>query len=276
VSEIVKVIILAIIEGITEFLPISSTGHLIVAAEFVRLRDSLQGVFEIFIQIGAVIAVIVFYRAEIWQQVRTVHEAPQVRHFGLMIIVAFIPAAVIGFLFGDQIDQYLFNPLNVAIALIVGGIFFIVVERLRPTPPKDLTRAETLNQAQKITFRQALAIGLWQLLALIPGMSRSGMTIMGGLLAGIDRATVTLFSFYLAIPTLGLATVYTLVKNLDKISRDDFAYLMIGAVLAGVVAYFAIGWLLRFVSRNTFIPFGIYRILLGIVILVLLASGMLA
>lgn len=275
-SEIVKVIILAIIEGITEFLPISSTGHLIVAAEFVRLRDSLQGVFEIFIQIGAVIAVIVFYRAEIWQQVRTVHEAPQVRHFGLMIIVAFIPAAVIGFLFGDQIDQYLFNPLNVAIALIVGGIFFIVVERLRPTPPKDLTRAETLNQAQKITFRQALAIGLWQLLALIPGMSRSGMTIMGGLLAGIDRATVTLFSFYLAIPTLGLATVYTLVKNLDKISRDDFAYLMIGAVLAGVVAYFAIGWLLRFVSRNTFIPFGIYRILLGIVILVLLASGMLA
>jgi undecaprenyl-diphosphatase len=276
VSEIVKVIILAIIEGITEFLPISSTGHLIVAAEFVRLRDSLQGVFEIFIQIGAVIAVIVFYRAEIWQQVRTVHKDPQVRHFWLMIIVAFIPAAVIGFLFGDQIDQYLFNARNVAIALIVGGIFFIVVERLRPTPPKNLTRAETLANAKKITIRQALAIGLWQLLALIPGMSRSGMTIMGGLLAGIDRATVTLFSFYLAIPTLGLATVYTLVKNLDKISSDDFAYLIIGAVLAGVVAYLAIGWLLRFISRNTFILFGIYRIVLGIMILVLLASGTLA
>ncbi len=273
-EEWIKVVILGIVEGITEYLPISSTGHLIIASNFLELKESLRGVFEIFIQIGAVVAVIAYYRAELLAQATQARTNANVRHLWMAIIIAFIPAAAIGFLFSDWIDEVLFNPTNVAIALIVGGVMFIAIEyyqKRRPiTAPESDQSLEA--QTQSITFRQAIFIGCWQVLALFPGMSRSGMSILGGMVGGLNRSVATQFSFYLAIPTLGLATLYTLIKNLDSISADDMGLLLLGAVISGIVSWFAIAWLLRFISTHTFIPFGIYRIVLGVIILVLMVS----
>jgi len=271
-AEWVKVLLLGIIEGVTEFLPVSSTGHLIISAEFMQLRDSLDGTFEIFIQIGAVFAVLFYYRVQLWQQLFALPANSSVQKLWLGVFIAFIPAAVIGLLLGDLIDRLLFNPLVVAGALIVGGLLFLVVERLRFSDNAEKQRAEKQrDEKQKtentITVRQAVIVGLWQVLALIPGMSRSGMSIIGGMLAGLDRQDATQFSFYLAIPTLGAATVYTLLSNLDEISQSDLVLLLLGAVISAVVAWLSIGWLLRYVSSNNFIPFGYYRIAVGLLIL---------
>lgn len=262
--DIIKVIILGIVEGLTEFLPISSTGHLIVASALLDF-NALGGTFEIFIQFGAVVAVVLFYRAELFQQVRLIRSDRGVQRLWLGILMAFIPAAVIGFLFSDQIKAVLFNPAVVAIALIVGGIIFLIVERRQQNVRPMTTRMEDL------TFRQATLIGLAQTLALIPGVSRSGASIIGGLLVGMDRQTATRFSFFLAIPTLGLATLYDLAKSLNQVTSTDLFNLALGAVVSGIVAWLSIAWLLRFVERNSFVVFGYYRILAGIVILLLLA-----
>lgn len=260
-------VIAGVVEGVTEFLPISSTGHLILTADLLQF-DSLEGTFEIFIQIGAVIAVILFYRAELLLQAQNVisnnsEKNGASRQLWLGIIIAFIPAAVIGLLFNDQIDQYLFNPTTVAISLIIGGILFILVENYI----KDETFEQQSIETIPLTFKQALWVGLWQVLALIPGMSRSGMSIIGGMLSGLDRQRATQFSFYLAMPTLGAATLYTLAKNFNTVSVDDFIILGIGTVVSGIVAWFSIGWLLRYVATNSFVIFGYYRIIVGILIL---------
>jgi undecaprenyl-diphosphatase len=277
--EIIKVILLSIIQGITEFLPISSTGHLIVFGSFLELNATYRDTFNIFIQLGSVVAVIAFYREELFAQVKTVvtndENMPKVLRFWALLLVAFIPAATVGVLFSDWIEANLLRPQTVALALIVGGILFIIVERLRPTPVSTQTRAEALEEAMSITFMQALMIGLWQIIALFPGSSRSGMTIIGGMLAGLKRSTVMLFTFYLAIPTLGAATVYSLVRALDTLSTEGLLFLIIGAILSAVVSWFSIAWLLRYVSQHTFIPFGVYRIVLGVIILVVFASGLL-
>lgn len=280
-EDVIKVIILGIIEGVTEFLPISSTGHLIVGTSLLNFRESLRGTFEIFIQIGAVVAVLGFYSTDLWRQARTFTRDAEVQHLWRNVLIAFIPAAVLGLLFNDFIDAVLFSPVVVAIALIVGGIAFIVIERayarLMPQPAAEVTTATVATQTAlgNITMRQALIIGLWQTLALIPGMSRSGMSIIGGLLGGLNRVAATQFSFYLAIPTLGAATLYALVRDLDQINSDDLVLLLLGAVVSGVVAWLSIAWLLRYVARNNFIPFGYYRIGAGIVILALAAAGVL-
>ncbi|MCA9915597.1 MAG: undecaprenyl-diphosphate phosphatase [Anaerolineae bacterium] len=266
-SEWIKVILLGILEGVTEFLPISSTGHLIVAAQFMQLQDSLQGTFEIFIQVGAVVAVIVYYWGDLWTQVRDVPSNPNTRKLWLGVIVAFIPAAVLGLLAGDFLEQALFNPLVVAGALIVGGVMFLVIERFFTGQQENPVDSEISNDP--LTLRQAIIVGFWQVLALVPGMSRSGMSIIGGMLAGLDRRRATQFSFYLAIPTLGAATVYSLLRDLSELNSNDLQFLFVGAVISGIVAWLSIGWLLRYVSRNNFIPFGYYRIILGIVILVI-------
>lgn len=265
-------IIAGIVEGVTEFLPISSTGHLIITSDLLQF-DSIEGTFEIFIQIGAVIAVILFYRAELLQQAQNVVSSDastntNARQLWIGIVIAFIPAAVIGLLFGDQIDEWLFNPTTVSIALIVGGIMFIVVEYFLKNQAKEETI--TTIEAEPLTYVQALLVGCWQVLALIPGMSRSGMSILGGMLSGLDRQRATQFSFYLAMPTLGAATLYTLIKDLDSISNDDFVLLAIGTVVSGIVAWFSIGWLLRYVASNSFVAFGIYRIVVGVGLLLLL------
>lgn len=278
-----KVLILGIVEGVTEFLPISSTGHLIIAAEFLALQDSLRGTFEIFIQVGAVVAVIAFYWSDIWWQVRHVPKVPAVRQFWGAVLVAFLPAAGVGFLIIDWIEAVLFSPLVVALALIGGGIGFILVERVPAlvryreqaviTANGNSQQSTESDHMPAITIKQALIVGCFQMLALIPGMSRSGASIIGGMLAGMPRQVATQFSFYLAIPTLGGATVYTLLRNLDQINGQDLAYLLGGAIVSGIVAWLSIAWLLRYIARNDFVPFGYYRILVGLVIVVLVIAG---
>ncbi|MGJ3238371.1 MAG: undecaprenyl-diphosphate phosphatase [Anaerolineae bacterium] len=264
-------VIAGIVEGVTEFLPISSTGHLIITSDILPFAsESLAGTFEIFIQIGAVIAVIFYYRTQLLTQAQNVIASDaqtnqSARQLWLGIAIAFIPAAVIGLLLGDLIDELLFNPVTVAVALIVGGIAFIIIENIL----KDKQTEEQSIETTPLTFKQALLVGLWQVLALIPGMSRSGMSIIGGMISGLDRQRATQFSFYLAMPTLGAATIYTLLKDLDTISTNDLFLLGLGALVSGIVAWFSIGWLLRYVATNSFIPFGYYRIVVGLIILAL-------
>lgn len=267
--EWVKVIILGIVEGITEFLPISSTGHLIVAAALLNFQGSMGGTFEIFIQLGAIVAVIIFFRSEIFQQVRTITSNSRIQRFWLGIIIAFVPAAVIGFLLKDWIKEVLFSPAVVGITLIIGGIIFLIIERRPAAQPSS-------GEAEDITPTQALIVGVAQTTALIPGVSRSGASIIGGMLGGMNRRAATQFSFYLAIPTLGLATIFDLLTNLDQISSDQLAMLVVGAIVSGIVAWLSIGWLLRYVANNTFVAFGYYRIIAGIIILILVAARVLA
>ncbi len=268
-SEIIQAIILGIVEGLTEFLPISSTGHLVVASALLTFNAQLRTTFDIFIQIGTVVAVIAFYRAELMRQVTTVAKDTQVQRLWLNIVIAFIPAAVIGFLFLDKIDELLFNPTVVALSLIIGGVIFLVVEG------RGIADKAATKDVIEISVRQSLMIGIAQILSLIPGVSRSGSSIVGGMLTGLDRPTSTKFSFYLAIPTLGLATVYSLVKHLSQIQSGDWLPLIVGAVVSGIVAWVAIRWLLNYVAHNDFRLFGYYRILAGIVILVLVAANVL-
>jgi undecaprenyl-diphosphatase len=263
--EWLNVVLLGIIEGITEFLPISSTGHLIVASRFFPINENLKGVFEIFIQFGAVVAVLFYYRHQLVYHARTVTREQKTRTLWLGIIIAFIPAGVIGFLASDRISELLFRTEVVAGALIIGGILFLFAERTQ-LAAHNLPAGSI--EDTPLTLRQALIVGLWQLLALIPGMSRSGMSIIGGIAAGVDRARATQFSFYLALPTLGGATLYTLLKNLNNISANDLGILFVGALVSGIVAWIAMRWLLNYVSRNSFVPFGWYRIAVGILIIV--------
>jgi len=269
--ELIKVIILGIVEGITEFLPISSTGHLIVASALLDFRTSLEGTFEIFIQLGAVVAVVALYRADLLHQVRTVRTNQAVQRLWLALIIATIPAAAVGFLARDFIKETLFSPLVVAITLIVGGIVLILVEKRNGHVENT---ALTFN-LYHINLRQALLIGLAQTLAYIPGMSRSAASIIGGMVFGLNREVATRFSFYLAIPTLGGATIVDLLLNLDQVTTNDLVYLLVGTVVSGLVAWFAVGWLLRYIANNNFIPFGYYRIAAGLVFLALMALNVL-
>ena len=255
-------VVMGIVEGVTEFLPISSTGHLIVVGELIGLPPELENTFEIVIQIGAVLAVVGFYWADLFHQLKTVRTDQNVQRLWLGVIIAFIPAAVIGLLLKDIITRLLFSPIPIGIALIAGGIVFIVIERMGLADKGD----EAI-ELEQVTIRQALTIGLFQTLALIPGMSRSGASIVGGLFAGLNRKVATQFSFYLAIPTLGAATLYELVQNLSILSADNISTVFIGIVVSGVVAWLSIGWLLRYISSNTFTMFGYYRIIAGMLII---------
>lgn len=270
-DNIIKVIILSLIEGVTEFLPISSTGHLIVGTEVLNF-NAVGPVFEVFIQIGAVFAVIFYYRMTFLTHAREIQSNMKIRRFWFLILVAFIPAAVLGLLFDEQIESVLFSPTVVAISLIVGGIAFLIVERLPQFSNDDEKETEEIDVTD-VTFRQALTVGLVQVLALIPGMSRSGASIVGGMLSGMTRRIATEFSFFLAIPTLGGATVYKLVSSLDELQGDALLLLALGAVLSGVFAWFSIDWLLKYISRNSFVIFGYYRILAGVVILLLVSAS---
>ncbi|MDX2078830.1 MAG: undecaprenyl-diphosphate phosphatase [bacterium] len=268
-EELIKIIILGIVEGITEFLPISSTGHLVVFSNLLNSEMArLGGTFEIFIQLGAVVAVVIYYFGDIRKQVVTVHKDPMVQRLWLNIIIASVPAAILGFLARDFIKDTLFTPLVIAIALIVGGIIFILVER----NPKPTEPDQTLDS---ITLKQAGIIGIFQAIAVIPGVSRSGASIIGGLLNGINRDIITKFSFYLAIPILGGATIIDLILSLDELQGNDLIYLIVGAIVSGIVAWLAIRWLIAYVSKNSFMIFGYYRIIAGIIILILLGINVL-
>jgi undecaprenyl-diphosphatase len=267
-EEWVKIVIMGIVQGVTEFLPVSSTGHLLVTSAVLNFEGSLGGTFEIFIQVGSVLAVIGFYRRDLWLQVRTVHRDARVQHLWLAIVVAAVPAAVVGLLVRDLIKETIFPqetaPSVVGTVLILGGFVFLVVERRRRRDDAELTQ-----DVYNISFKQALGVGIAQMFALIPGTSRSGASIVGGMLSGMSRQAATAFSFYLAIPVLGGATVIDLLLSLDQIDRDAVFSLLLGTVVTAVVSVFAIGWLLRYISRNDFIPFGYYRIAAGSVLLLL-------
>jgi undecaprenyl-diphosphatase len=262
-----EVVILGIVEGLTEFLPISSTAHLLITADLLRFPNSIGGTFEIFIQLGAILAVVLYYARDLAAQARALPTSPQARRFWLGILIAFIPAAIVGLALRKWIKTVLFaSPLIIAVSLIVGGIILIVVELLPRRPA-------TTCDVEKVSFRQALGIGVAQILALVPGVSRSGASIVGGMLAGLDRPTATAFSFYLAIPTLGAATVVDLLGSLSQVSAGDLARLAVGTLVAFAVAWLSIGWLLRYVAHHSFVAFGIYRMVAGLVVLALLAAG---
>jgi undecaprenyl-diphosphatase len=265
--EIVKAILLGIVEGLTEFIPVSSTGHLLITSALLQLEQSERGTFEIFIQLGAVLALLVFYRRDLVAQIQAVPRDTNVQRFWMCVALAFLPAAVLGFLLRSWIKAQLFTrPEVIAWALILGGIAFIVIER---RPRQDFDKVEVTS----ISLRQALVIGIAQSTALVPGVSRSGASIIGGMLAGLGRPTATLFSFYLAIPTLGAATVLDLMSSIGGLTANDVLLVLVGTAVSAVMAAVSIKWLLDYVAHHTFIPFGIYRIVVGIVILMLVWFG---
>ncbi len=263
----VQVVILGVVQGLTEFLPISSTAHLLVVSDLLQFPFSNDGTFEIFIQLGTVVAVVAYYARDLMQQTRSVLTSERTRRFWAGIVLAFIPAALVGLTLRDWLKTVIFEtPIVFAFTLIVGGIVFIVIERY---PPQHTTT----HDVQDATWKQALAIGIAQTTALIPGVSRSGASMVGGMLAGLDRKSATVFSFYLAIPTLGAATVVDLLSSLDVLTPEALGWLVLGAVVAGIVGWLSIAWLLRYVSTHTFVPFGIYRIIAGCAIIVLVSLG---
>jgi undecaprenyl-diphosphatase len=252
-------LILGIIEGLTEFLPVSSTGHLILAGQLLGFNDDKGKVFEIAIQFAAILAVVWEYRARLGHALVSVTSEPASQRLAINLFVAFLPAAVLGFLFLKQIKTYLFNPMVVATALIVGGVLILWAERR-----KHVVRAETVDE---MTWRDALKVGFAQAVAMIPGTSRSGATIIGGLFFGLSRKTAAEFSFFLAIPTMFAATAYDVLKHWSLFSANDIGMFAVGSAASFVSALLAVRGLIRFISRHDFTVFAWYRIVFGIVVL---------
>jgi len=250
-SDLLRAIVLGVVEGITEFLPISSTGHLILAADLIGASEERWTVFNLVIQTGAMLAVVWEYRARFFRIDVALYRN---------LIVAFIPAAVLGLLFSKYIKGYLFHAVPVALAFIVGGVIILLVER---HPDRNVRVAEARN----MTWLDALKVGIAQCFALIPGTSRSGATIIGGMLFGLSRKAATEFSFFLAVPTLVAAGLYDLWKHRDMLSAADVPVFAVGSVVAFVSAFVVIRWLIRYVATHDFKPFAWYRIAFGLVVL---------
>jgi undecaprenyl-diphosphatase len=263
---LLKALILGIIEGLTEFLPVSSTGHLILAGQLLHFNDDKGKVFEIAIQFAAILAVVWEYRARLGHALVSVTSEPASQRLAINLFVAFLPAAVLGFLFLKQIKHYLFNPMVVATALVVGGFVILWAERRR-----HVVRAETVDE---ITWRDALKVGFAQALAMIPGTSRSGATIIGGLFFGLSRRTAAEFSFFLAIPTMFAATAYDVLKNWQLFSASDIGMFAVGGAASFISALLAVRGLIRFISRHDFTVFAWYRIVFGAVVLATAYSGL--
>lgn len=258
-------LILGIVEGLTEFLPVSSTGHLILVGQLLNFNDDKGKVFEIAIQFAAILAVVWEYRARLGHALVNVTTEPASQRLAINLIVAFLPAAALGFLFIKQIKYYLFNPIVVASALIIGGVLILWAERR-----KHVIRAETVDD---MTWRDALKVGFAQALAMIPGTSRSGATIIGGLFFGLSRKTATEFSFFLAIPTMFAATFYDVFKNRHLFSVDDIGLFAVGSAASFISALLAVRGLIRFVSRHDFTVFAWYRIVFGLLVLLTAYTG---
>ncbi len=263
---LLKAAIMGIVEGLTEFLPISSTGHLILAGSLLGFHDEKAKVFDIAIQTGAIFAVVLVY----WQKIRsTLVELPssrQAQKFALNVIIGFLPAVVLALIFGKLIKAHLFTPTVVATTFILGGFIILWAERR----PAAATRVQTVDE---MTPMDALKVGLVQCLAMVPGTSRSGSTIIGGMLMGLSRKAATDFSFFLAIPTLIGAGVYSLYKERALLSAADIPLFAVGLLFSFISAWFCVRWLLRYISSNSFVPFAWYRIAFGIVVLVTAGTG---
>ncbi len=272
-----KAALMGIVEGLTEFLPISSTGHLILAGSLLNFTGETAKVFEIAIQTGAMLAVIWEYRVRLLGAVRGLGSEPAAQRFMLNLLVAFIPAAVLGLLFGRIVKEHLFHPVPVALAFIVGGFIILWVERRhrhqfgeRDQEGTRRARVETVDQMSGL---DALKVGLVQCLALIPGTSRSGATIIGSMMFGFSRKCATEFSFFLGIPTLMGAGAYSVWKQRDLLQWSDLPMFAVGTIFAFFSAWLCIRWLIRYVSTHDFTVFAWYRIIFGLVVLLTAYTG---
>ena len=261
-----KAVVLGIVEGLTEFLPISSTGHLILTADLLHFNDDKAKVFQMVIQTGAILAVIWEYRARFSAVIGGLGRDAAANGFALNIMVAFLPAVILGLLFGDYIKAVLFKPIPVAVAFIVGGLVILWAERR-----DHRSHCEAVDD---MSVMDALKIGLAQCAALIPGTSRSGATIIGGLLFGLSRRAATEFSFFLAVPTLMGVAAYDLYKHRALLAWSDVGLFAVGLVVSFVVAFLCIRWLLRYIMRHDFTVFAWYRIVFGVLVLVTAHTGM--
>lgn len=263
---LIKAAVMGVVEGLTEFLPISSTGHLILAGSLLDFTGDRAKVFEIAIQTGAILAVIIVY----WQRIRdTIAGLPserQAQRFALNVAIAFVPAVVLGLLLGKAIKMHLFTPMVVATTFIVGGFIILWAERRNTVDAR-------IQSVDEMTPWDALKLGLVQCLALVPGTSRSGSTIIGGMLLGLSRKAAIDFSFYLAIPTLIGAGFYSLYKDRALLSAADIPVFAVGLLFAFLSAWLCIRWLLRYIANHSFVPFAWYRIAFGCLILLTASMG---
>ena len=254
-----KAFILGLVEGATEFLPISSTGHLIIVGDLLSFNDDKGKIFEIVIQLGAILAVCFEFRNRLFNTLTHMRNDAFAQGFVLNLIIAFLPAALLGLLFHDFIKTYLFSPITVAIALIVGGFAILYIEKY--------TSHSSTHQIETISASQALKIGLAQSLALVPGVSRAGATILGGMVFGLTRQTATEFSFFLAIPIMFAATGYDLLNSWDLLNITDLPMFIVGFITAFLSALLVIKVLIRFVANHDFVGFAWYRIIFGSIVL---------
>lgn len=263
--QVIKAIILGIIEGITEWLPISSTGHMILVDEFIQLNmsEEFKEVFLVVVQLGAILSVILLYFNKLnpFSKRKTLMQKRETWNIWFKVIVATMPAAIIGFLFDDILDELFYNYQTVSIMLIVYGILFIIVEN------RNRHKRPIVNNFQQLTYRTAFIIGLYQILALIPGTSRSGATILGAMLAGTSRSVAAEFTFFLGIPVMFGASLLKLVKFGFNFTGFEMLILSVGTIVSFLVSVIAIKFLLRYIKKNDFKAFGYYRIVLGIVVL---------
>lgn len=272
-SLLIKVCLLGIVEGLTEFLPISSTGHLILTSSLLRFDHPATQVFEITIQAGAMLAVVWHYRAQLTATALGLASDPARRRFALNLGIAFVPAAALGLVFGSFIKATLFNPTTVAVAFLLGGVVILLVERSQRKRPPGTSRRPDIGTVDDLTPTDALRIGLVQCAALVPGTSRSGATIIGSMLLGLPRQVATEFSFYLGIPTLFAAASYSMWQHRDALRLEDVPMFAAGTLVAFISALACIRWLIRYVSTHDFSPFGWYRIGFGALILATSSVG---
>lgn len=263
-------IILGIVEGLTEFLPISSTGHLILAGDLLGFHGEKAKVFEIAIQTGAMCAIVWEYRRRFLGVAKGAFTDPVAQRFLINLVVAFIPAAALGLAFGSRIKQHLFFAVPVALAFIVGGVIILWVEKRGRDPTR---RVDRITDVDDMTWKDALKVGIAQTFALIPGTSRSGATIIGGMLFGLSRRAATEFSFFLAVPTLVAAGAYSLLKYRALLSSADIGFFTVGFVTSFISAFVCVRWLLRYIATHDFTVFAWYRIVFGLVVLASSYSG---
>jgi undecaprenyl-diphosphatase len=267
---LIKAALMGVVEGLTEFLPISSTGHLILAGALLGFDDERAKVFDIAIQTGAIFAVILVYWHKIRDTLAALPTQKQAQQFALNVLIAFIPAVLLGLLFGKAIKAHLFTPVVVASTFIIGGFIILWAEKRQ----KKAATAPRIQDVDSMSMMDALKVGLVQCLAMIPGTSRSGATIIGGMLLGLSRKAATDFSFFLAIPTLIGAGAYSLFKDRALLSVADMPMFVVGLVFSFLSAWACVRWLLRYIATHTFVAFAWYRIAFGIVVLATASTGL--
>lgn len=260
----VKAILMGLVEGLTEFLPVSSTGHLILFGDAIKFNSASASVFDVVIQMGAIAAVLIAYFRRFSHVAVSFFKEKQSQNFIWLLLLAFLPAAIFGALLHSAIKEHLFNPTVVAYSLIIGGVIMLAIDRL-PLKIK-------VSDVDSMSFMDAIKIGFYQCLAMIPGVSRSGATIIGGMVSGLDKKTAAEFSFFLAVPTLSAAALYDLYKSWSQLTVDDLGLMAVGFVSSFVFAMLVVTYFIKLIVRFGFMPFALYRIVLGAVILWLIPA----